>query len=101
MSDFTVGQTVLHFRFNYRGVVVAVDETFQGTEEWYQSVAASRPPKDRPWYHLLVDGGGHNTYVAERHLQADESGQPIQHARLGEFFDQFRAGIYSNSGELH
>ncbi len=63
---FFVGQIVYHSRFDYRGVVVDVDGSFQGSEAWYEQVARSRPPKDQPWYRVLVDGGEHETYVAER-----------------------------------
>ena len=101
MSNFTIGQTVLHRKFNYRGVVVGLDETFQGSTEWYEVVAQSRPPKDKPWYHVLVHGGSHRTYVAERHLEPDESGEPIEHPEIDDFFDQFREGIYSNSRMLN
>ena len=33
---FSIGQLVHHRRFDYRGVIVDVDATFQGTESWYQ-----------------------------------------------------------------
>ena len=59
------GQIVRHRRYGYRGVVVDVDATFCGSDEWYEQVARSRPPKDAPWYHVLVDGAQHMTYVAE------------------------------------
>jgi len=59
---------------------MGVDETFQGSDEWYDEVARSRPPKDKPWYHVLVHGASHRTYVAERHLEPDVSGEPIEHA---------------------
>ena len=59
MSNFTIGQTVHHLNFGYRGVVVSLDETFQGSADWYEVVAQSRPPKDKPWYHVLVHGGSH------------------------------------------
>jgi heat shock protein HspQ len=49
MSTFTIGQTVHHRKFGYRGVVMGVDEAFQGSDEWYDQVARSRPPKDKPW----------------------------------------------------
>ena len=52
---FFVGQIVYHNRFDYRGVVVDVDASFQGSEAWYDQVARSRPPKDKPWYRVLVD----------------------------------------------
>ena len=47
---FRVGQLIQHKLFDYRGVVFDVDATFQGSAEWYETMARSRPPKDRPWY---------------------------------------------------
>ena len=38
------------------------------------------------------------TYVAERNLEPDESGQPITHPLLDQFFSLFREGRYE-SGE--
>ena len=85
-AKFAVGQLVHHRLFDYRGAVVDVDPRFQGSEEWYEAVAQSRPPKDRPWYHVLVDGARHFTYVAERNLEPDETGRPIDHPAVGHFF---------------
>ncbi len=72
-AKFSIGQPIHHLLFNYRGVVVNVDLKFQLSEEWYNSVARSRPPKDKPWYHVLVaDGKGiRHTYVAECNLEFD------------------------------
>jgi heat shock protein HspQ len=97
MSIFTIGQIVHHRKFGYRGVITGVDQTFQGTDEWYEVVARSRPPKDQPWYHVLVHGATHRTYVAERHLEPDASMEPIEHPEVDEFFDLFRDGVYRNS----
>lgn len=97
MSIFRIGQLVHHRKFDYRGVVAGVDETFQGSEDWYEQVARSRPPKDKPWYHVLVDGGSHRTYVAERHLELDSSTEPIDHPDVRTLFDRFRDGVYSSS----
>jgi heat shock protein HspQ len=103
---FFVGQIVHHKKFDYRGVIFDVDATFQGTEEWYDQVARSRPPKDRPWYHVLVHGARHTTYVAERHgarhttyvaerhLEADSSAEPIEHSLVGELFGAMEDGRY-------
>ena len=66
--QFSIGQVVHHNKFDYRGVIVDVDADFQGTDDWYEQVARSRPPKDEPWYHVLVDNAIHMTYVAECHL---------------------------------
>ena len=93
-AAFAVGQLISHKLFNYRGVVYDVDPAFQGTDEWYEAVARSRPPKDEPWYHVLVDGADHTTYVAERNLEADDSGRPINHEFVSVFFDEIRDGAY-------
>jgi heat shock protein HspQ len=93
-AEFGVGMLVVHRRFGYRGVVVDVDASFQLSEQWYEHVARSRPPRDEPWYHVLVDDADHVTYVAERHLQRDDSGEPIRHPLLPDFFSAFRAGRY-------
>lgn len=93
-ARFFVGQIVHHVRFDYRGVVFDVDPTFQGSDEWYEKVARSRPPKDRPWYHVLVDGAQHTTYVAERHLEADANGAPIRHPLVQAVCGPYRDGRY-------
>ncbi|MDP6934332.1 MAG: heat shock protein HspQ, partial [Myxococcota bacterium] len=54
--------------------------------------------KDRPWYHVLVDGSEHTTYVSERNLEPDASCQPVSHPLLGLHFDEFRNGRYGVSG---
>ena len=94
-AKFFVGQIVHHKKFNYRGVVFDVDATFQGTDEWYDAVARSRPAKDLPWYHVLVEGVEHTTYVAERHLESDESAEPIQHPLVAELCGEYQEGRYS------
>ena len=91
-AKFYIGQVICHIKFNYRGVVLDVDACFQGSEQWYEQVAKSRPPKDQPWYSILVENAAHTTYVAERHLQAD-FGQ-IQHPALSTWFDGYEAGAY-------
>ena len=93
-AKFFPGQLIHHKRFDYRGVVVDVDPDFQGTEEWYQMMAHSKPPREKPWYHVLVDDAEHMTYVAERNLEADDTAEPIKHPALGEFFDGFENGTY-------
>lgn len=96
-----IGQVVHHRLFGYRGVVVDVDLEFSLSEEWYDQVARSRPPKDAPWYRVLVNGATHETYVAERNLENDESGEPIEHPLLGAFFDAFEDGHYVRRRELN
>jgi len=93
-GTFSVGQLVYHRLFHYRGVVVDVDPTFRGTEEWYDQVALTRPPKDRPWYTVLVHNAVHETYVAERNLEADDSAEPVNHPLVNEYFERFENGAY-------
>ena len=97
-AKFFVGQIVHHKKFNYRGAVFDVDATFQGSDEWYALVARSRPPKDQPWYHVLVDGAEHTTYVAERHLEFDECSKPIKQPLVGELCGEFIDGRYLMRG---
>ena len=94
--EFSIGQVVQHKLFSYRGVIIDVDPVFSGSEEWYEKVALSRPPKDSPWYHVLVDGASHQTYVAERNLEPDDSGKPIKHPHVRDFFSEFKKGAYSS-----
>ena len=94
-AAFAVGELVHHRLFDYRGVVFDVDPVFQGSEEWYEQVARSRPPKDRPWYHVLVHGASHTTYVAERNLEPDTSPGPIRHPLVALLFEDFSEGRYA------
>jgi heat shock protein HspQ len=93
-AKFSVGDLVQHRLFDYRGVIVDVDPEFMLTEEWYEQVARSRPPKDQPWYRVLVHNGSDQTYVAERNLFPDLSAEPIVHPQLDEFFIGFVDGRY-------
>ena len=92
---FSIGQVVHHKMFDYRGVIVDVDPVFNSTEEWYEKVALSRPPKDKPWYYVLVDGATHQTYVAEKNLEDDTSAKPVDHPLVPEFFVGFKDGSYA------
>ena len=94
-SAFFIGQLVHHKKFDYRGVIIDVDAEFSGTEDWYQQVARSRPPKDRPWYHVLVDNSDQLTYVAERHLEEDPTKAPVNHPAIAIYFDGFENGVYT------
>ncbi len=93
-ARFAVGQLIHHKLFDYRGVVFDVDPIFMGSDEWYERVARSRPPKDQPWYHVLVHGAEHTTYVAERNLELDTSSEPIQHPMIDALFTRFDHGEY-------
>ena len=91
---FSIGDIIHHLRFDYRGVIYDVDATFQETEEWYNQMAKSKPPRDQPWYHVLVDQSASMTYVAERNLEADSSSTLIEHPYIDQYFSQFKNGKY-------
>ena len=100
-AKFDVGQIVLHTLFNYRGVIVDVDPVFQNSEAWYEQVALSQPPKDKPWYRVLVHNAVHETYVAERNLSTDVSGEPVNHPLLNAYFDNFEKGRYNSQRRVN
>lgn len=93
-ARFAIGDVVQHVLFDYRGVVWDVDPVFSASEEWYRQMARTKPPKDRPWYRVLVHGGSNETYVAERNLQKDDSGEPIRHPGVDQVFERFEDGAY-------
>ncbi len=97
---FSVGDVVQHTLFDYRGVIIDVDSHFRGTEIWYETVARSRPPKYGPWYHVLPHGEQHQTYVAERNLEPDDSGLPVQHPLVEHYFSGFTDGRYTDDVQI-
>lgn len=95
VARFEVGQLVSHRLFGYRGVIYDVDPVFGLSDDWYDQMARSQPPRDAPWYHVLVDGATHTTYVAERNLLPDETGAPVDHPLVGEYLGAFGDGRYA------
>ena len=88
-AKFTIGQVVKHRFFPFRGVVYDVDPEFANTEEWYQSIPEKiRPKKDQPFYHLLAenDETSYVAYVSEQNLLPDDSGKPVGHPDVSEWF---------------
>lgn len=92
-AHFSIGEVVRHRMFGYHGVICDVDPVFMASGEWYERVAKSKPPKDRPWYHVLVDGQSAQTYVAERNLEHCES-RRIEHPLVELYFAEFKGGNY-------
>lgn len=101
LAKFSIGQCIEHRLFDYRGVIVDVDPEFLGAEAWYQSMAKTRPPRDEPWYRVLVHDTGRETYVAERNLRADDSLEPIKHPMLARYFSRFEQGHYLSGRHIN
>ncbi len=85
LPKFEMGQVINHIRYDYRGIVVAFNETCQAADDWYQS-NQTQPDRNQVWYYILVDGGQHVTYVAESNIKLDQSGKPVVHPLLNLFF---------------
>jgi len=97
-ARFRIGQVVKHRLFPFRGVIFDVDPTFANTEEWWQSIPEEiRPAKDQPYYHLLAenDETEYIAYVSEQNLLADDSGEPVRHPQVREFFSSYDAKTQS------
>jgi heat shock protein HspQ len=91
---FESGEVVEHKLFGYRGVILGVDETYRGSDDWYGRPTRSRPPRDQPWYHVLVHGSIEEAYVAERHLQRVADPAEVEHPLVWVFFDERVEGRY-------
>lgn len=100
-AKFSIGQCVYHRLFDYRGVIVDVDPEFLGQDEWYENVARTRPPKNEPWYHVLVHDADSETYVAEQNLVEDDSNEPVNHPLLDRFFVEFDGNSYSTGRHVN
>ena len=44
-AKFSIGQVVHHLRFDYRGVIVDVDASYEGTEDRRAAANAASPEK--------------------------------------------------------
>lgn len=94
-AKHNVGRIVHHKLFDYRGVIVDVDPCFQNSDQWYNLMARSKPAKEQPWYHVLVDNTDFITYVAEQNLDADQDQlSPIHHPDVKNYFEPKHTGAY-------
>jgi heat shock protein HspQ len=106
-AKFGIGQIVRHRFFDFRGVIFDVDPEFNNTEEWYNAIPESvRPRKDQPFYHLLAENAEteYTAYVSEQNLLVDDSGAPVRHPQVSDFFMGYdsKSGSYTRlSGRSH
>lgn len=97
VAKFAIGQVIRHREYEFRGVVFDVDPEFSSDERWYNVITVdTRPRKDQPFYYLLADNeqSPYIAYVPEQNLEPDLSGEPVQHPRIGELFEQDEEGRY-------
>ena len=96
-AKFSIGDTVKHRHFNFRGVIYDVDFEFSNSEEWYLSIPKDvRPRKDQPFYHLLAENNEitYEAYVSEQNLLLDKSKEPVKHPLIEEIFSGKRGSNY-------
>jgi heat shock protein HspQ len=96
-AKFGLGQVVRHRKYAFRGVIFDIDPEFANTEDWWLSIPEGRRPrKDQPFYHLLAENedSEYIAYVSEQNLLPDETGEPVRHPQISEFFDEMLDGTY-------
>ena len=93
-GNFHLGQVVQHRLYGYRGVIIDVDPEFQLSEDWYNQVAKSRPPRHKPWFRILVHNTAYETYEAQENLVAEDEPDKINHPYLRQHFCGYAKGRY-------
>ena len=97
-AKFRIGQVVKHRIHPFRGVIFDVDPVFANTEEWWLSIPEElRPRKDQPFYHLFAENetSYYVAYVSEQNLLPDESGEPVEHPDVPDYFAEFHGDQYT------
>ncbi len=97
-AKFRIGQVVKHRIYPFRGVIFDVDPTFNNTEDWWLAIPEHvRPRKDQPYYHLLAENAQttYIAYVSEQNLLPDDTGKPVRHPDVGEYFGDLKDGQYA------
>ena len=96
-AKYALGQVVRHRIYAFRGVVFDIDPVFSNSEDWYEAIPAeNRPVKDQPFYHLLAENADteYIAYVSEQNLLPDESGEPLRHPQIDDYFVEDEDGRY-------
>lgn len=96
-AKYRIGQVVKHRFHPFRGVIFDVDPEFANTEEWWLAIPEEiRPRKNQPYYHLFAENATsyYVAYVSEQNLLPDQSGEPVDHPEVGEFFSELDGDGY-------
>ncbi|ASG65905.1 DNA-binding protein [Idiomarina sp. X4] len=100
-AKFSIGQLVTHSIYGYRGVIIDADPEFTLSDSWYEKMATTKPSKQQPWYHILVNNSSIQTYVSESSLDVDLSEQEIQHPMIDLVFCGKSHGQYKLAENLN
>jgi heat shock protein HspQ len=96
-AKYRIGQVVRHRVHPFRGVIFDVDPVFANTDEWWNSIPEDhRPSKNQPFYHLLAENetSYYHAYVSEQNLLPDDTGEPVDHPEVEDFFGDLHDGQY-------
>mmetsp|Transcript_43476 Transcript_43476/g.90698 ORF Transcript_43476/g.90698 Transcript_43476/m.90698 type:complete len:460 (-) Transcript_43476:346-1725(-) len=94
---YSIGQCLLHRKYNYRGVIVGFDHVAQQSESWLRMMHVDQLQygRDQPFYHVLPDvrdrPGAPVMYVAQENILPDSPSEPLRHPLIDEFFTGFDA----------
>lgn len=91
---FAPGDIVVHAKSGQRGVIVEVDQIFNGPDDRLRDMTHERGPKLKPWYYVLLETSKDAVYIAECHLLQDPSGRPVNHPMITSVFTEFENGRY-------
>ncbi len=95
---FLPGHIVHHRKYGYRGVIVDYDMICKAEDDWFSANFTANsevpPPKNQPWYYVLVDLSNRVTYAAQNNIEEDGRNKKIVHPLLKVFFISFENGYY-------
>lgn len=91
---FRVGQPICHKQAHYRGIVIKADPIFGQTESWYDIMITAKPPKNEPWYWVLLDDSVCMAYISQADLTPDLTGVSINNPLVTQFFSVLQNGLY-------
>ena len=94
-SLFDIGECMVHLKYNYRGVIVGLDDECKQSESWMRTNGVGKLSRGwkQPFYHVLPDTrdrpGAPVYYVAHENVLADSPPEPPIHPLVRDFFDSF------------
>ena len=104
---FSIGDVVIHTRFQFRAVVVDVDGGFDHSDSSLKNELNAfdkdeQPDVNQPWYKLLIDNGEDLSYAPESMLNSDNYAQPVNHPMLKMYLTaNIEEGRYISSKPIH
>lgn len=93
-AKYAIGARVRHALLEYHGLVMDVDPMFCHREAFAPEKLENIPHKEKPWYHVLVHGTQHVTYVSEENLLPDLTTDEFEHPVMDMLFTRDEAGQY-------